>query len=158
MPLRLSRRVESLKPSATLAVAARATALRAQGVDVLTFGAGEPDFDTPQPIKAAATQALADGLTKYGPVPGDPATRKVIAEKLTRENALPNVTADHIVLSAGGKNSIYLVFQALLDDAPPGGQAPEVILPTPAWVSYAPIANLAGGRVIEVPTTASADF
>lgn len=148
----LSARVSALKPSTTLAVNAKAKALRAQGVAVLSFAAGEPDFDTPVRIKQALIDALNRGETKYCPVPGDAATRKVIAEKLTGENGLPNVTAEHVVISAGGKQSLYQVFQALIE---PGA---EVILPTPAWVSYAPQIELAGGKVVEVVTTAASGF
>jgi aspartate aminotransferase len=148
----LASRVRSLKPSTTLAVNAKAKALQAQGVPVLSFAAGEPDFDTPVRIKQALIDALNRGETKYCPVPGDAATRKVIAEKLTRENGLPNVTAEHVVISSGGKQSLYQVFQALIE---PGA---EVILPTPAWVSYAPQIELAGGKVVEVVTTAASGF
>jgi aspartate aminotransferase len=159
----LSQRVDSLRPSSTLAVTALATELRARGRDVLSFAAGEPDFDTPEPIKQAAIKALIAGQTKYAPAPGDPETRRVIAAKLATENGIPDVTADHVVISSGGKNSLYLIFQALLD--PPSanprdaiGGAQEVILPTPAWVSYKPQAELAGGAVVEVPATAANDF
>lgn len=150
--MQLSSRVAALKPSATLAVNARARELKAQGVDVLTFAAGEPDFDTPQPIKDAVTAALARGETKYAPVPGDPETRRLIAEKLTRENRIPNCTADHVVISSGGKQALYNLFQCLVQ---PGD---EVILPVPGWVSFAPQIELAGGRVVEVVTSAASDF
>jgi aspartate aminotransferase len=151
--MQLSRRVNALKPSSTLAVGNKAAALAREGVQVLSLAAGEPDFDTPQVIKEAAKKALDAGQTKYMPTAGDAATRKIIAEKLVRENGIPAVTADHVVISAGGKNSIYLVFHALLDPVPPGEAPWEVLLPVPAWVSYAPIAEMAGGKVIELPTT-----
>lgn len=150
--MQLSRRVRSLRPSATLGVNARARELKSQGVDVVTFAAGEPDFDTPETIKRAVTEALARGETKYAPVPGDPATRAVIAEKLTRENGIPDCTGEHVVISSGGKQSLYNLFQCLV------GEGDEVIIPTPAWVSFAPQVELAGGRVVEVPASASADF
>lgn len=150
----VSARVRAIKPSATLAVNQRAGELRAAGVDVLSFAAGEPDFDTPEPIKEAAIAGLRAGMTKYAPVPGDPETRRIIAEKLATENRIPGVTADHIVVSCGGKHSLYLLFQVLLDD----GAGQEVILPTPAWVSYAPQVLLGGGRVVEVQTTAASGF
>ncbi|MDX2114756.1 MAG: pyridoxal phosphate-dependent aminotransferase [Planctomycetota bacterium] len=154
----LSRRVGALKPSSTLAVNAKAAALKAQGVKVLSFAAGEPDFDTPQRIKASAIEALTRGETKYCPVPGDMATRAVLADKLSKENGIPGVTAEHVVISSGGKHSLYLVFQSLID--PPGaGEEPwEVLLPVPAWVSYAPQVELAGGRVVELLTEARGDF
>lgn len=154
----LSARVRSLKPSATLAINAKAKALQAQGTSVLSFAAGEPDFDTPEPIKRALIDALNKGETKYCPVPGDPATRKVIAEKLARENGIPNITAEHVVISCGGKQSLYLIFQAILDAPAGGSPPPEVVVPTPAWVSYGPQIELAGGRMVEVATRAEDDF
>jgi aspartate aminotransferase len=148
--MRLSRRVTSLRPSSTVAVAAKAKELKAAGTDVLSFAAGEPDFDTPEPIKAAAKRALDAGETGYAPPPGDLKTREAIAAKLRSENGIEGVGAEHVVISAGGKQCLYLIFQALLDP-PEGGEAtPEVILPTPAWVSYRPQVELAGGRVVEV--------
>lgn len=151
-------RLATLRPSSTLAVNARAQAMRAQGVDVLSFAAGEPDFDTPARIKEAAIAALREGMTKYVPIPGDPVTRSVIAEKLARENGIPNVTPDHVVLSNGGKHNLYLLLQALIDPHAPGEPAQEVLLPTPSWVSYAPQVELSGGRVVELPTTPENDF
>jgi len=150
--MQLSPRVSSLRPSATLGVNARAKELKSKGVDVITFAAGEPDFDTPEPIKRAVTEALARGETKYAPVPGAPETRKLIAEKLTRENAIPNCTADHVVISSGGKQSLYNLFQSLI------GPGDEVVIPTPAWVSFGPQVELAGGKVVEVPASAATDF
>lgn len=156
--MQTSLRVRALKPSATLAVNAKAAALKAQGVDVLSFATGEPDFDTPEAIKMAAWEALRGGQTKYCPVPGDPATRKVLAEKLTRENGIPDCTADHIVISSGGKHNLYNLFQCLLDAPRDGEAAQEVLLPVPAWVSYTPQVQLAGGKVVELLTTAAGDF
>jgi len=148
--MRVSRRASGLKPSSTIAVTNKAKALRAEGVDVLSFAAGEPDFDTPERIKRAAIEALRDGQTKYAPTPGDPETRRVVAERFQRVNGIPDLTADHVVISTGGKQSLYLIFQSLLDPPGPDEEAPEVLLPTPAWVTYAPQAHLAGGRVVEV--------
>ncbi len=125
---------------------------------MLTFAAGEPDFDTPQPIIEAAQNALAAGRTRYAPVPGDPDARAAIAAKLSQENEIPDVTGDHIVVTNGGKHALYLLFQSLLDPALPGQEAPEVLLPTPAWVSYAPQIRLAGGKVVEIPTTPESGF
>ncbi len=156
--MELSRRVQALAPSPTVAMMNRAKALRAQGVDVLSFSAGEPDFDTPERIKQAAVAALERGETKYMPTAGDPETRKVIAAKLTSENGIPNVTADHVVISSGGKHALYSLFHCLLDP-PAAGQPPmEAVLPTPAWVSYAPHVELAGGKVVEVPAGPEAGF
>lgn len=156
--MELSRRVRSLPGSSTLAVLGRARQLRSEGVDVLTFAAGEPDFDTPAPIIRAAQAAMEAGRTRYAPVPGDPDSREAIAAKLTRENRIPDVTADHIVITSGGKHALYLLFQCLLDSALPGQDAAETLLPTPAWVSYAPQIRLAGGKVVEIPTTPESGF
>lgn len=156
--MKTSNRVLGLKASATLAVSAKAKELKAQGHDVVSFAAGEPDFDTPEPIKRALIESLNRGETGYGPVPGDPATRKLIAEKLARENGIPDVTPDHVVVSSGGKHSLYLLFMTLLDPVCAPDAPLEVVLPTPAWVSYAPQIRLAGGKVVEVETTAASDF
>ena len=145
--MNLSRRVAELRPSSTVAIAATANRLRAEGQDVVSFAAGQPDFDTPQKIKDAAAKALTDGKTGYGPPPGDADSRAAVAEKLARENGIAGLTPEHVVLSSGGKQCLYLVFQALLDP----GAGHEVILPTPAWVSYVPQIELAGGTVVEVP-------
>ncbi len=156
--MKLSHRVSGLKASSTIAVMNRAKELARQGVDVLSFAAGEPDFDTPQRIKQGAIDALLAGQTKYMATMGDPDTRKAIAEKATRENGIPGVTADHVGISAGGKHALYVIYQCLFD-APEAGVAPgEMVLPVPAWVSYAPLAELAGAKVIEVPTTVETSF
>lgn len=154
----LSRRVTSLKPSATLAVGGRAKALIRQGADVVNFSLGEPDFPTPEPIRRAAEQALEAGQTRYMPTLGDPETRTTIAEKLTRENGIPGVTWEHVAISVGAKQSLYVACQCLLDETPAAGGANEVLLPVPSWVSYAPIAELAGGRVVPLPTTLESGF
>ncbi|MCC6661149.1 MAG: pyridoxal phosphate-dependent aminotransferase [Phycisphaerales bacterium] len=152
---RLSTRVRSLKPSATLAIAAKAKALTRQGVPVVNFSLGEPDFETPAPARRAAERAIEAGQTHYAPTIGDPETRAVVAEKLVRENGLRGVTGDHVAISSGAKHSLYLVLHSLLD---PRDDAGDVLLPTPSWVSYAPISELAGGRVVELPTTPESDF
>lgn len=167
--MHLSTRLDAIRPSSTVAVASRARALARQGVDVLAFAAGEPDFDTPAPITDAAVEALRAHMTRYAPTAGDPDARAAIASKLLRDNHLPDITPDHVVISAGAKQSLYLAFQALLDPRTPaagpaggsGGDAngpDEVVLPVPAWVSFAPMAVLAGGRVVELPTTPERDF
>jgi|LauGreDrversion4_2_1035121.scaffolds.fasta_scaffold47425_4 aspartate aminotransferase len=142
--MKVSGRVERMKESATLAVAARAAAMRKDGIDVVSFGTGEPDFDTPANIKDAAARALAAGMTKYVATPGTPEAREAIASKLRRENGI-DCTAAHVAITAGAKHALYLALQALVD---PGD---EVVLPTPAWVSYRPLIELAGGRCVEVP-------
>lgn len=156
--MRLSRRVSDLKPSATVAVMNRAKDMQLQGIDVISFAAGEPDFDTPDAIKQTAIAALKSGMTKYMPTMGDPETRAVIAAKVTRDNKIPNVTADHVGISSGGKHALYTVLQCIFDSATAGEPANECLLPVPAWVSYAPLAELAGAKVVEVPTTVATDF
>jgi aspartate aminotransferase len=165
--LDVSLRVKSLKPSVTVAFMNRAKAMQRAGQDVLSFAGGEPDFDTPAAIKESAIEALRAGMTKYMPTLGDPETRAVIARKFTEENAIPACTPEHITIGAGGKHSLFVACHVLLDDphALPGVPAglrntppQEVILPVPAWVSYAPIAELAGGKIIEVPTTVEGGF
>ncbi|MFG0282791.1 MAG: pyridoxal phosphate-dependent aminotransferase [Phycisphaerales bacterium JB039] len=136
----------------------RAKAMQQKGLDVLAFGAGEPDFDTPPHIIDRAVEALRAGATRYGPSAGLPASREAIARKLARENGLPGVTADTVVVTAGAKTAYFLVLHALLDPPAAGEPPMEALLPVPAWVSYAPIIELAGGRVVELPTTAAGGF
>ncbi|MCA9294922.1 MAG: pyridoxal phosphate-dependent aminotransferase [Phycisphaerales bacterium] len=151
--INISQRALNLPTSTTLAVTARVRQLKAQGQDIVGFGVGEPDFDTPAFIKQAAIDALLAGKTKYAPVPGDPDARQAIADKLRGENGIA-CTADDIVISAGAKHSLYLALQCLLDV----GAGQDVIIPTPAWVSYRPMVELAGGHVVEVPGDVRNDF
>ena len=138
MEIKLSRRVQQIKPSPTLAITAKAKAMQAEGIDVINFGAGEPDFDTPDNIKKAAIKAIEEGFTKYTAAPGIPELKQAICAKLKRENNL-EYTASEIIVSCGGKHSFYNLAQALLD---PGD---EVVIPAPYWVSYPPMVSLAGG-------------
>ncbi|MCK5540324.1 MAG: pyridoxal phosphate-dependent aminotransferase [Deltaproteobacteria bacterium] len=149
--LTLSSRVQQIKPSPTLAITAKAKALQAEGVDVVNFGAGEPDFDTPENIKEAGIKAIRDGFTNYTAVPGIPQLRQAIAAKLKRENRL-DYKENEIVVSCGGKHSFYNLAQALLD---PGD---EVIVPAPYWVSYPPMVSLAGGIPIILETSEDESF
>jgi aspartate aminotransferase len=149
--MQLSERANAIKPSATLAVTAKVRELTARGIDVIAFGAGEPDFDTPANIKQAAIDALLAGKTKYTATEGEPAARSAIAEKLARENGITCGPQD-IVITVGAKHACYLAMQALVNP----GQS--VLLPTPAWVSYAPMIELAGGSVVEVPGAMDNDF
>ena len=135
--MKISKRAQAVPSSATLAVTSRAILLKAQGVDVISFGAGEPDFDTPDYIKDAAVQALKAGKTKYTAAAGIPELKTAIADKLQNENAL-NYAPDQIIVNIGGKHSVYVAMQAVLD---PGD---EVILPTPYWVTYPEAIKLAG--------------
>ena len=154
----LSRRVSGLKPSITVALNNRAKAMKAAGVDVLGFAAGEPDFDTPQPIKDAAIKAMLAGETKYTPTLGDMKTRQCVADKLTRENNIKGLTGEHVAIGAGGKHVLYSAIQCLFDFPAPGEDPWEMILPTPAWVSYRPLCELAGGVVREVNAGPETDF
>jgi aspartate aminotransferase len=135
-PLTLSARAGALQPSLTLAITAKARQLRAEGRDICSLSAGEPDFDTPAFIRHAATAALEAGHTRYGPVSGEPALREAIATKLTRENGIPT-SASQVLITNGGKQALYNLFQVLLD---PGD---EVLLPSPYWLSYPEMAQAA---------------
>ncbi|MCC6239957.1 MAG: pyridoxal phosphate-dependent aminotransferase [Phycisphaerales bacterium] len=136
--MELAQRISLISESITLAVSAKANALKKQGVDVVGFGAGEPDFDTPAFIKDAAKQALDKGLTKYTPSPCYPELKAAIAQKFNRENNLP-YKPENITTGAGGKHCLYMAFMAVIN---PGD---EVLIPAPYWVSYPEQARLAGG-------------
>ncbi|MDN5873439.1 MAG: pyridoxal phosphate-dependent aminotransferase [Sinobacteraceae bacterium] len=151
MTIQLAARARRIKPSPTLAVTARAGQLRAEGKDVLSLSAGEPDFDTPEHVKAAAIQAIADGKTKYTPVGGTPALKAAIAAKHKRDNGL-DYTPSQIIASTGGKQACYNICQTLLDDGD------EVLILAPYWVSYPAMAELAGGVPVVIKTTAEARF
>jgi len=135
----LSTWARNITPSPTLAVDAKAKELKAAGEDVCGFGAGEPDFDTPDFIKEACAKALAEGKTKYAPTPGIPDLRTAIAEKYIRDNGVEGVQPAQVVVSPGGKYSCYLAIMAVVS---PGD---EVIIPAPYWVSYPEMVKLAGG-------------
>jgi len=139
--IHLSSRVQSINPSPTLAVSARAAQLRTQGKDIISLSAGEPDFDTPESIKQAAIEAIRAGQTKYTAVDGTAALKNAIQHKFARDNQL-HYEANQILVSAGAKHSLFNLFQALLD---PGD---EVIIPAPYWVSYPDLAILAEARPV----------
>jgi aspartate aminotransferase len=139
----LSNRVQQVKPSPTLAITAKAAELRAAGKDVIGLGAGEPDFDTPDHIKAAAIEAIQSGFTKYTPVDGTPSLKSAVIDKFKRDNGL-EYQADQILVSCGGKQSFYNLCQAYIN---PGD---EVIIPAPYWVSYPDMVLLADGIPIIV--------
>lgn len=143
--MNLANRLKAIKPSPTLALNAKAKALAAQGVDVVSLAAGEPDFDTPEFIKQAAVEALRQGFTKYTPTAGIPELREAIRVKLERENHL-SFTADQVVVSVGAKQALYNIFQALLNEGD------EVIILAPYWVSYSDMVQLAGGKPVIVET------
>jgi aspartate aminotransferase len=151
MNYRISQRAASLSPSLTLAIDAKAKAMKAAGEDVVGFGAGEPDFDTPQFIKDAAAKALAAGFTKYTPSSGIPELRQAIADKHKRENGL-TYKPSQIIVSCGGKHSCYNVIMATCE---PGD---EVIIPAPYWLSYPEMVKLAGATPVILETTDKTEF
>jgi aspartate aminotransferase len=148
---RLATRVSKVADSITLAVSAKAKALKAQGIDVVGFGAGEPDFDTPQFIKDAAIDALQKGQTKYTPTPCIPELKKAIAQKFQRDNGL-SYTPEQVSTGAGGKQCLYMAFLAVLN---PGD---EVLIPSPYWVSYPEQIKLADALPVIIPGDESKDF
>src|SRR5256886_8916246 len=144
--MEISERAAQLTPSLTLSIDSKAKAMKAEGIDVCGFGAGEPDFDTPEHIKAAAISALQNGFTKYTPSSGIPELRQAIAEKLAADNGL-TYRATQVVVSNGAKHSC---FNAVLATCQPGD---EVVIPAPYWVSYPEIVRLAGAEPVIVPTS-----
>jgi aspartate aminotransferase len=147
----LADRMKTLAPSATLAVQAKAKAMRVQGIDVISFGAGEPDFDTPARIKEAARRALESGQTKYTEVGGVPELRAAVCHKLTRDQGLDYTPAE-VTVSCGAKHSLYNIFMALVN---PGD---EVLIPSPFWVSYPEQVRLLGAVPVSVPTAEASGF
>ncbi|MGA8259262.1 MAG: pyridoxal phosphate-dependent aminotransferase [Arenicellales bacterium] len=147
----LTRRVNAIKPSPTLAVTGRARELRAQGKDVIGLGAGEPDFDTPEHIKQAAIEAIRRGDTKYTAVDGTPELKKAIVEKFRRDNDL-EYAPDQVLVSAGAKHSLFNLFVSLVEEDS------EVIIPAPYWVSYPDMVTLLGGTPVIIPAGADRHF
>ncbi|MBN3927927.1 pyridoxal phosphate-dependent aminotransferase [Nostoc sp. NMS4] len=149
--MKLAARVSQVTPSLTLAIAAKAKALKAEGIDVCSFSAGEPDFDTPAHIKAAAVKALDEGKTKYGAAAGEPKLREAIAHKLKIDNGL-DYKSENVIVTNGGKHSLYNLIVALID---PGD---EVIIPAPYWLSYPEMVTLVGGVPVIVSTDATTGY
>lgn len=149
--MKLAGRVSQVTPSLTLAIDAKAKAMKRDGIDVCSFSAGEPDFDTPDHIKQAAVDALKQGKTRYGPAAGEPLLREAIARKLQTENQL-SYAPENIIVTNGGKHSLYNLMMAMID---PGD---EVIIPAPYWVSYPEMVKLAGGVPVIVKTTAETGY
>lgn len=147
----ISQRIQSLSPSATLAMSQKSSELKAQGVDVINLSVGEPDFNTPEHIKDAAKKAIDDNFTFYTPVAGYMSLRKAIAAKMKNENGL-EFSPEQIVVSGGAKQSLCNVILSTIN---PGD---EVIIPTPAWVSYVEMVKLAEGITVEVPAGVEQDF
>jgi aspartate aminotransferase len=151
MSFRKSKALSRIQPSATIAITQKARDMRATGRDVISLSIGEPDFDTPDHVKVASAAKVAEGETKYPPVPGLPALREAIADKFHRENGL-SYEPDQIIVSSGGKQVISNALLATLD---PGD---EVIVPAPYWVSYTQLVTLAGATPVTVPTSEDAGF
>jgi aspartate aminotransferase len=151
MNYRISDRAASLSPSLTLAIDSKAKQMKAEGLDVVGFGAGEPDFDTPQHIKDAAARALAEGFTKYTPAAGIPELRRAIAEKHRRENGL-DYKPSQIIVSCGGKHACYNVILATCQ------AGDEVLIPAPYWLSYPEMVKLAGATPVILSTSDRTEF
>ncbi|GDY21732.1 aminotransferase [Verrucomicrobiota bacterium] len=151
MNYRISQRAASLAPSLTLAIDSKAKQMKAEGMDVVGFGAGEPDFDTPDHIKMAAIKGLADGFTKYTPSSGIPELRQAVADKFKRENGL-SYKPSQVIISCGGKHSCFNVIIATCE------AGDEVIIPAPYWLSYPEMVKLAGATPVVLTTTDRTEF
>ena len=151
MNYRISQRAASLAPSLTLAIDSKAKQMKAEGMDVVGFGAGEPDFDTPDHIKMAAIKGLADGFTKYTPSSGIPELRQAVADKFKRENGL-SYKPSQVIISCGGKHSCFNVIIATCQEGD------EVIIPAPYWLSYPEMVKLAGATPVVLTTSDRTEF
>jgi aspartate aminotransferase len=149
--MQLARRIHQIPPSATLALNAEANRLKAQGVDIVNFGVGEPDFDTPDNIREAAIRAIREGFTRYTPVGGIPELKAAIAARFQADYGL-SYKPGEIVVSCGGKHALYNLFQVLFD------QGDEVVIPAPYWVSYVPMVMLADAAPVIIPTQEADGF
>ncbi|MHB9097103.1 MAG: pyridoxal phosphate-dependent aminotransferase [Syntrophales bacterium] len=149
--MKLAKRVSLIKPSPTLTIQAKANALKASGRDIVGFGAGEPDFDTPQNIKAAAIRAIEAGFTKYTPVGGIDELKDAVIAKLQRDNRLTYKRAE-VVISCGAKHSLFNICQVLFEEGD------EIIIPSPYWVSYTDIVYLSGAQPVVIKTAAGDGF
>lgn len=147
----LSQRAARVAPSATLAITAKAKAMKEQGIPVINFAGGEPDWDTPEIVKEEAAKAMKEGFTKYTPSAGIPSLKKAICQKLAKENGI-EVTPEQVIVSSGAKQSVYNAILALID---PGD---ELLLPAPYWVSYPEMVGLADGVTVPLPTTEATGF
>ncbi|AQW85947.1 aspartate aminotransferase, aminotransferase, classes I and II [Campylobacter pinnipediorum subsp. caledonicus] len=147
----LSKRMQTLSESLTIAISAKAKQMKADGIDVISFSAGEPDFDTPKAIKDAVKEALDSGCGKYTAVAGEPEVLKAIATKLKKDNNL-TYTTNQIITNVGAKHSLFNIFQALINEGD------EVIIPSPYWVSYPEIVKFSGGVPVFLETTDECDF
>src|SRR3989338_9047232 len=143
--MKLAKRIQKVTPSLTLAIEAKAKRLKQEGVDIVSFSAGEPDFDTPHQIKQSAIDSINQGFTKYTPASGTLELRKAISEKLACENRL-TYSPEQIVVSCGAKHAIYNTLQVLIEEGD------EVIIPSPYWLSYPEMVTLAGGKSVILKT------
>jgi aspartate aminotransferase len=148
---KLANRISQVTPSITLAISAKAKAMKEEGLDVCSFSAGEPDFDTPQHIKLAAQKALDDGKTKYGAAAGELGLRQAIVNKFQRDNHL-TYDVNNVMVTNGGKHSLFNLILALIEEGD------EVIIPTPYWLSYPEMVTLAGGKSVFIPATAENSY
>ncbi|MEO6181601.1 MAG: aminotransferase class I/II-fold pyridoxal phosphate-dependent enzyme, partial [Verrucomicrobiota bacterium] len=151
MNYKFAQRAASLTPSITLVIDSKAKQMKAEGIDVVGFGVGEPDFDTPQHIKDAAIKALNEGFTKYTPASGIPELRQAVADKFKRENGL-NYKPSQIIISCGGKHSCYNIIIALCE------VGDEVIIPAPYWLSYPEMVKLAEATPVILQTSDKTEF
>ncbi len=151
MEIKLAKRVSLIKPSPTLAITAKAKAMKAEGIDVVGFGAGEPDFDTPENIKEAAIRALKEGFTKYTPVPGIDELKEAIIEKTEKEQGL-KYDKSELIVSCGAKHSLYNIAMALFEEGD------EVIVPAPYWVTYPDQVVLSGAKPVFIYTKEENEF
>ncbi len=149
--MQLAKRILQIPPSATLALNAKANQLKSQGVDLVNFGVGEPDFDTPENIREAAIRAIKDGFTRYTPVSGIPELKEAIIQRFATDCGLSYAPGE-VMVSCGGKHALYNLFQIMFD---PGD---EVVIPAPYWVSYVPMALLAGAVPVIIPTREANGF
>lgn len=148
----VSKRVQAVKPSATLQITAKAKAMKAQGIDIVGLGAGEPDFDTPEHIKRAVYEAVEEGFVYYTPTLGIMELRKAVAEKLERENGVKYGPEKEVIITPGAKQALFEAMAAIVE---PGD---EILCSDPFWVSYEPMVQLAGGKTVFIPTYEKEDF
>jgi aspartate aminotransferase len=151
MSIKINARVSRVEPSMTLALTARAKSMTAEGIDVVGFAAGEPDFDTPEVIRERAKDAIDEGATRYTPSSGTPELRKAICAKLKRENKL-EYSPDQVIVSCGAKHTLYNIFMTMLEEGD------EVLLPAPYWLSYPEQIALAGGKTVVIPATSESEY
>src|SRR5437870_10212147 len=147
----IARRIQNVQESLTLALTAKAKQLQAEGINVISFGAGEPDFDTPEVVKDRAISELKKGNTKYTAASGTPEMKKAVCAKLKRDQGL-DYEPSQIIINCGAKHSLYNIFMTLVDDGD------EVILPAPYWLTYPEQVTMAGGKIVVIEATAAQNF